>query len=167
MAKALVVRTQRHKKIGDKSSPMVYTLARKSRDAKIYDLERIASEIEALGAMSAEDVLHVGRAIVRSIREKLTDGNSVSIDNLGLFRTSFHCIATDAEKDCTVKNIDRVRINFKVANSLRLVNDSVATTKGSPNNISFELVAADGNSSGSGNTGGGSKPGDENDNPLG
>lgn len=167
MSKALVVRTQRHKKIGDKTSPMVYTLVRKSRDAKIYDLERIASEIEALGAMSAEDVLHVGRAIVRSIREKLTDGNSVSIDNLGLFRTSFHCIATDAEKDCTVKNIDRVRINFKVANSLRLVNDSVATTKGSPNNISFELVAADGSSAGSGSTGGDSKPGDENDNPLG
>ena len=164
MANALVVRTQRHKKIGDKSSPMVYTLARKSRDAKIYDLERLATEIEALGAMSAEDVLHVGRAIVRSIRDKLTDGNSVSIDNLGLFRTSFHCIATDAAKDCTVKNIDRVRINYKVANSLRLVNDSVATTKGSPNNISFELVAADSSNSG-GNSGGGS--GDENDNPLG
>lgn len=166
MANALVVRTQRHKKIGDKTSPMVYTLARKSRDAKVYDLERIASEIEALGAMSAEDVLHAGRAIVRSIREKLTDGNSVSVDNFGIFRTSFHCIATDAAKDCTVKNIDRVRINFKVANSLRLVNDSVATTKGAPNNISFELVAADGGStSGGGNTGGGS--GDENDNPLG
>lgn len=173
MATALVVRTQRHKKIGDKSSPMVYTLKRKSRDAKMYDLERIASEIEAIGGMSAEDVLHVGRAIVRNIREKLTDGNSVRIDNFGIFRTSFHCIATTAEKDCTVKNIDHVRVNFKVASSLRLVNDSVATTKGAPNNIAFELVAADGgsssgdNSGDGGNTGGGGSNGDENENPLG
>ena len=167
MATALVVRTQRHKKIGDKTSPMVYTLKRKSRDAKMYDLPRIASEIEALGGMSAEDVLHVGRAIVRNIREKLTDGNSVRIDDFGIFRTSFHCIATTAEKDCTVKNIDLVRVNFKVASSLRLVNDSVATTKGAPNNITFELVAADSGSSSGGNTGGGGSDGDENENPLG
>lgn len=167
MANALVVRTQRYKKIGDKSSPLVYTLKRKSRDAKMYDLARIASEIEAIGGMSAEDVLHVGRAIVRNIREKLTDGNSVRLDDFGIFRTSFHCIATAAEKDCTVKNIDRVRINFKVASSLRLVNDSVATTKGAPNNITFELVTADGggSSSGGGNTGGGD--GDPGENPLG
>lgn len=168
MANALVVRTQRYKKIGDKSSPLVYTLKRKSRDAKMYDLARIASEIEAIGGMSAEDVLHVGRAIVRNIREKLTDGNSVRLDDFGIFRTSFHCIATADEKDCTVKNIDRVRINFKVASSLRLVNDSVATTKGAPNNIAFELVAADGgSSSGGGNTGGGGGDGDPGDNPLG
>ena len=105
MANALVVRTQRYKKIGDKTSPLVYTLKRKPRDAKMYDLKRIAEEIEALGGMSAEDVLHVGKAIVRNIREKLADGNSVRLDDFGIFRTSFHCVATELEKDCTVKNI--------------------------------------------------------------
>ena len=164
MASALVVRTQRHKKIGDNTSPMVYTLKRKSRDAKLYDLPRLAAEIEALGGMSAEDVLHVGRAIVRQMRDKLTDGNSVRLDDFGIFRTSFHCLATNAAKDCTVKNIDKVRINFKVASTLRLVNDSMATTKGAPNNIVFELVSEDGSTSGGGSTGG---AGDENDNPLG
>ena len=103
MANALVVRTQRYKKIGDKTSPLVYTLKRKPRDAKMYDLKRIAEEIEALGGMSAEDVLHVGKAIVRNIREKLADGNSVRLDDFGIFRTSFHCVATEQEKDCTVK----------------------------------------------------------------
>ena len=34
MSKALVVRTQRHKKIGDAKSPMVYTLKRKPKDAR-------------------------------------------------------------------------------------------------------------------------------------
>ena len=128
MATALVVRTQRYKKIGDKTSPLVYTLKRKPRDAKMYDLKRIAEEIEALGGMSAEDVLHVGKAIVR--------------------------------------NIDKVRINFKVATTLRLVNDSVATTKGAANNVSFELVSADGSTAPGGNGGGGNTGGEE-ENPLG
>lgn len=154
MANALVVRTQRYKKIGDKTSPLVYTLKRKPRDAKMYDLKRIA-----------EDVLHVGKAIVRNIREKLADGNSVRLDDFGIFRTSFHCVATELEKDCTVKNIDKVRVNFKVAGTLRLVNDSVATTKGAPNNITYELVSADGGSS-SGGTGGLPDDGEE-ENPLG
>ena len=130
MATALVVRTQRYKKIGDKTSPLVYTLKRKPRDAKMYDLKRIAEEIEALGGMSAEDVLHVGKAIVRNMREKLTDGNSVRLDDL------------------------------------RLVNDSVATTKGAANNVSFELVSADGSTAPGGNGGGGNTGGEE-ENPLG
>ena len=166
MATALVVRTQRYKKIGDKTSPLVYTLKRKPRDAKMYDLKRIAEEIEALGGMSAEDVLHVGKAIVRNMREKLTDGNSVRLDDFGIFRTSFHCVATEHPKDCTVKNIDKVRINFKVATTLRLVNDSVATTKGAANNVSFELVSADGSTAPGGNGGGGNTGGEE-ENPLG
>ena len=170
MANALVVRTQRYKKIGDKTSPLVYTLKRKPRDAKMYDLKRIAEEIEALGGMSAEDVLHVGKAIVRNIREKLADGNSVRLDDFGIFRTSFHCVATELEKDCTVKNIERVNIRFKVANTLRLANDSIATTKGGPNNIVFELVTEDSKpSAGGGSSSGGSGEGGGglDENPLG
>ena len=155
MATALVVRAQRYKKIGDKTSPLVYILKRKPRDAKMYDLKRISEEIEALGGMSAEDVLHVGKAIVRNMREKLTDGNSVRLDDFGIFRTSFHCIATENPKDCTVKNIDKVRINFKVA-----------TTKGAPNNINFELVSDDNKTSGGSGNGGGNAGGEE-ENPLG
>ena len=111
-------------------------------------------------------MLHVGKAIVRNMREKLTDGNSVRLDDFGIFRTSFHCVATEHPKDCTVKNIDKVRINFKVATTLRLVNDSVATTKGAANNVSFELVSADGSTAPGGNGGGGNTGGEE-ENPLG
>ena len=167
MATALVVRTQRYKKIGDKASPLVYTLKRKPRDAKMYDLKRIAEEIEALGGMSAEDVLHVGKAIVRNMREKLTDGNSVRLDDFGIFRTSFHCIATENPKDCTVKNIERVNIRFKVANTLRLENDTNATTKGNPNTLIFELVSEDGVSGGGNNGGGSGGDNGEEENPLG
>lgn len=86
------MRTQRHKKIGDNTSPMVYTLRRKPKDAKILDLERIAQDIEALGSMSAEDVVHVGRALVRQIRQTLTDGKNVRLDGFGIFYTTFKCL---------------------------------------------------------------------------
>ena len=171
MANALVVRTLRHKKIGDKESPMVYTLKRISKDAKMFDLERIAQDIEALGGMSAEDVVHVGKAIVRQMRQTMTDGNSVRLDGFGIFHTTFNCRATDIAKDCTVKNIERVNIRFKVANPLRLANDSIATTKGGPNNIVFELVSDDSNSSsGGGSSSGGNGEGGDgglDENPLG
>ena len=170
MSTALVVRTQRHKKIGDSNSPMVHTLKRKPQDAKIFDLERIAQDIAALGGMSAEDVVHVGKAIVRQMRQTMTDGNSVRLDGFGIFHTTFKCLATDAAKDCTVKNIKRVNIRFKVANTLRLVNDANATTKGGANNLVFELVSEDKNSSGGGsgdNTpGSGGSDGDQGENPL-
>ena len=119
MSTALVVRTQRHKKIGDSNSPMVHTLKRKPQDAKIFDLARIAQDIEALGAMSAEDVEHVGKAIVRQMRQTLTDGNSVRLDGFGIFHTTFKCRATEVAKDCTVKNIERVNIAAMIIDMVR------------------------------------------------
>lgn len=168
MSTALVVRAKRHKKIGDAGSPMVFTLKRKPKDAKMFNLARLAQDIEALGAMSAEDVEHVGKALVRQMRQTLTDGNSVRLDGFGIFHTTFKCRATEAAKDCSVKNIERVNIRFKVANTLRLVNDSIATTRGGANNIVFELVSEDGNSSGGGSSSGGNGgDGGNEDDPLG
>ena len=138
MATALVVRVQRRKFLGDPDSPMVYALKRKNRDAKTYDLDRLAQEIEDLGGMSAEDVLHVCKSLVRNIKQKLVDGNNVKLDGFGIFRTTFHCIGTEQEKDCTVKNIDKVRV--------------LATTKGAANNMVFELVQDDGTTTSGGSS---------------
>ena len=160
------MRTQRHKKIGDNTSPMVYTLRRKPKDAKILDLERIAQDIEALGSMSAEDVEHVVTALVRNIKRKLTDGDSVKLDGLGVFYTTFHSKGTVKSEDSTVKNIDKVNIRFLTDSGLRLVNDSGATTKGGPNNVAFELYNPKEDGSSGGNGGGGGNDGEE-ENPLG
>lgn len=69
------------------------------------------------------------------------------------------------------ENIERVNIRFKVANTLRLVNDSNATTKGGANNLVFEFVTADKDSTGGGSGGnnpdGGGSDGDQGENPLG
>ena len=48
MSNALVVRTQRHKKIGDAASPMVFTLKRMAKDAKIFNLARIAQDLSLI-----------------------------------------------------------------------------------------------------------------------
>ncbi len=180
MATVTVVRYQRHKKLGDKTSPIVNTLKRKNGDAKVFDIKRLANEIEDLGSLTVEDVEHAIKSIVRGMKTILCDGNKLKLDGFGTFYTTFHCKATENEKDCTVRNIDRVNIRFKVDNTLRLVNESIATTKGTANNLVFDLEVPKtdkngGSTSGgsdSGNTGGstdtgGKTGGDVDDNPLG
>ena len=44
-------RYERHKKIGDKSSPVCYYLRQKPDTGQLYDIVRIANEIEGLGAL--------------------------------------------------------------------------------------------------------------------
>lgn len=162
-----VVRYQRHKILSDTQSPLVTSLKRKPGTTTVYDIERLAEEIEELGGMSAEDVVHVTKAIVRNMKRKLADGFSVKLDNFGLFHTTFHCKATEQAEDCTVKNIDRVNIRFRVDSSLRLVNDSVATTKGSSNNIAYELESPKKNDGKPSEGGGSGSGGSEEENPLG
>ncbi|EFR52733.1 hypothetical protein FOC69_05805 [Bacteroides fragilis] len=77
MANVSVVRCSRHKKISDKNSPTVYYIKQKAGDSKVYDIHRIASEIESVGALSVEDVAHVMKSFVRAMKKVLTDGNRV------------------------------------------------------------------------------------------
>ena len=141
MATVTVVRYKRRKRIGDEKSPMVYALKLKSGEAKIYSIETLAREIESIGSLSVE--------------EGLGGGDKVKVDGLGIFYTTLTCPGVEQEKDCTVKNISRVNLRFKVDNSLRLANDSTATTRGGENNVSFELytekkAASEGEGGGSG-----------------
>ena len=111
--------------------------------------------------MSAEDVSHVMKSFVRSLRKALINGDKVKIDGLGTFYTTFNCEGTQEEKDCTVRNIRRVNVRFKVDNTLRLVNDSIASTRGGANNVEFYIsgkVPQPGD-----NTGGAGDGGDDDD----
>lgn len=65
----------------------------------------------------------------------------------------------ELEKDCTVRNITRVNLRFKVDNALRLANDSTATTRGGDNNMVFELISKNAPASGGNGDGGGSGSG--------
>ena len=116
----IVEPVQRYQKVGDKTSPQLYYLKRKANNSRLYNTKRIAQEIEELGGMSAEDVEHVVTALVRNIKRKLTDGDSVKLDGLGVFYTTFHSKGTPSSEECTVKNIDKVNIRFLTDSGLRL-----------------------------------------------
>lgn len=164
MATVTVVRYKRRKRIGDESSPMVYALKPKSGEAKTYSIESLAREIESVGSLSVEDVSHVMKSFVRAMKKVLVSGNKVKVEGLGIFYSTLTCPGVEQEKDCTVKNISRINLRFKVDNSLRLANDSTATTRGGENNMMFELYSekktaaggGDGEGSGEGGSGSGS-----------
>ena len=159
MATVSVVRYQRKKKIGDDKSPMVYVLKPKPGESKLYSIESLAREIESIGSLSVEDVEHVMQSFVRSMKKVLVAGNKVKVDGLGIFYTTLTCPGVELEKDCTVRNITRVNLRFKVDNALRLANDSTATTRGGDNNMVFELVSKNAPASGGNGDGGGSGSG--------
>ena len=139
MATVTVVRYKRRKRIADEESPMVYALKPKSGEAKIYSIETLAREIESIGSLSVEDVSHVMKSFVRAMKKVLVSGDKVKVEGLGIFYTTLTCPGVEVEKDCTVKSISRIKLRFKVDNSLRLANDSTATTRGGDNNMVFEL----------------------------
>lgn len=139
MATVTVVRYKRRKRIADEESPMVYALKPKSGEAKIYSIETLAREIESIGSLSVEDVSHVMKSFVRAMKKVLVSGDKVKVEGLGIFYTTLTCPDVEVEKDCTVKSISRINLRFKVDNSLRLANDSTATTRGGDNNMVFEL----------------------------
>lgn len=151
-----VKRYQRHKVIGDSSSPLLHYLRQKPGSFKTITIQKLAQRMERTGALSAEDALHTIRSFVFELREELVEGNKVKVDGLGTFHITFSTEGTEEEKDCTVKKIKRVNVKFSVDNSLRLVNDSTASTRGSANNVQFyidgeaETSSAEGGGSGEG-----------------
>lgn len=138
------MRCKRNKLISNPASPVLNYLKLVPGHMKIYSIREIAEETEIVGGMSAEDVTHVVKSFVRSLRRILVKGDKVKIDGLGIFHVTFNCQGTEEEKDCTIKNIRRVNIRFKVDNTLRLVNESNATTRGAANNVEFYIKGENG-----------------------
>lgn len=153
MATVNVVRYKRKKKMGDESSPTIYLLKQKPGTSKVHTIGTLAERIESLGALSAEDVIHVIQSFIREMKSVLKDGNRVQVDGLGTFYITLTCPGVEVEKECTVKQIKRVNLRFRVDNTLRLANDSTATTRNGPNNVQFELNKPGENNGGSGSGG--------------
>lgn len=150
-----VKKVKRNKNVGDPNSPQLYYLERVPGMARTNTLEDIAQEVELIGAMSAEDVLHVLRSAARQMKGILAKGDKIKINGLGLFYTTFSCHGSQTEEECTVRNIHKVNVRFRVDNTLRLVNDSTAPTRGT-NNMKFAIK-------GETTASGGNNPGDDDD----
>ena len=151
-------RYQRRKNIGDSSSPLYYYLRQKPDSGQLYNINRIASEIEGIGALSVEDVEHVIKSLVRSMKQILRE----KLDNFGTFYITFRCPGVETAAKCSVKNITRVNIRFLADNTLKLVNESTVTTKGALNNVVFELEKLESGSGSGGSDSGGDGGLDEN-----
>lgn len=156
------MRYKRNRIMGNPASPELNYLKRVPGHTRTNTIDDVAAETEAVGGMSAEDVGHVMKSFVRSLRKILVKGDKVRIDGLGTFYTTFNSEGVEEEKDCNVRNIRRVNVRFAVDNTLRLVNDSVASTRGAANNVEFyiksDVAATGGNSSGGDDGGGGIDP---------
>ncbi|WP_321330844.1 HU family DNA-binding protein [uncultured Bacteroides sp.] len=149
-----VVRYARQKKIGDANSPTIYLLRQVAKSSKVFTIDTLAGEIETTGALSQEDVIHVMKSFVRSMKKVLKEGNRVKVDGLGTFYITLTCPGVETEKECTVRNISKVNLRFMVDNTLRLVNDSIATTRSAPNNVEFVLESVAATDPGTGSGGG-------------
>lgn len=146
--------------MGDAASPIYNYLRQEPGSYKTITMDKIAKRMERVGALSAQDALHTIQNFIIELKEELVEGNKVKVDGLGTFHITFKCEGTEQEKDCTVKKIKRVNVRFYVDNSLRLVNDSTATTRGAENNVQFYIkgeteTASTGGDNGNDDGGGG------------
>lgn len=134
-----VRRYQRPKTVGDPNSPLYYYLRQEPGSFQIVTLRMIAQRMERSGSLTAQDTLHSFENFILEIRNELVLGNKVKIPGLGTFQMTFSTEGTETEEECTVKKIKKVNIRFLVDNTLRLVNDSNATTRGAVNNVQFYI----------------------------
>lgn len=132
-----VVRYLRPKMLNNSDSPLLYYLKQAPGSYQTCTIKSIASKIEVHGALTREDVIHSINSFIRLLQEELVQGNKVKVDGLGIFHITPSCIGAAKAEDCTVRNIKRVNLRFMVDNELRLVNETIATTRGAVNNVSF------------------------------
>lgn len=131
-------RYKRPKFIGKKDSPMLCYLRQKTGDTKMMKIDSLSEIIESKTSLSASDVKHVIEELVKQIRLAVTSGIKVKVNGLGIFYLSLKCKGEANEKDCGVKSIHRVAVNFLPDRLLRLANASFSKVE-SKNNVAFEL----------------------------
>lgn len=140
MAKVKVVCYKRRKKIHEEDSEELYYLRQQARDSKVYTIRRIARDIEAHGALSAEDVEHATASLIRQIRKTLRDGNRVKLDGLGTFFLSFSCQGANTPEECSIRDIGKIHICFEEDKTKHFVNASHNPVKDDAGNIEFEVI---------------------------
>ncbi len=75
-------------------------------------IEELTSRIEKLSTVSGADIRAVLYAIVDVVPEILSEGNSVTIGDLGSFRVSISSEGSDTAEEVTSANIRSSRIIF-------------------------------------------------------
>lgn len=83
------------------------------------DLEDIAYLMKEASSLSLGDIKSVLTNFVESMRTILYSGQSVRIKDFGVFSLGARTYGSETEKECGVKNIKSVKINFRAATSVK------------------------------------------------
>lgn len=83
------------------------------------NLEGIAFTMKEKSSLSLGDIQSVLTNFVEAMRTSLYNGQSVNIQNFGVFSLSARTLGSETEKDCTAKSIQSVKINFRASSSVR------------------------------------------------
>lgn len=83
------------------------------------DLDTIAYTMKEMSSLSLGDIQSVLTNFVEAMRTALYNGQSVNIKNFGVFSLGARTSGSATVKDCTVKNIKSVRINFRASTSIK------------------------------------------------
>ncbi|MBC8594866.1 HU family DNA-binding protein [Oscillospiraceae bacterium N12] len=83
------------------------------------DLDSIAFKMKEKSSLTLGDIQSVLTNFVEAMRETLYSGQSVNIKNFGVFSLSARTMGTEDIKECTVKSIKAVKINFRPSSSVR------------------------------------------------
>lgn len=83
------------------------------------DLNDIAYQMKEASSLSLGDIKSVLTNFVECMRTILYNGQSVNIQDFGVFSLGARTTGSLTEKDCGVKNIKSVKINFRASNSVK------------------------------------------------
>ena len=82
-------------------------------------LDDIAYKMKDKSSLSLGDIKSVLTNFVEVMRESLYTGQSVNIENFGVFSLSSRSTGVENRKECTAKQINSVKINFRHSTSVR------------------------------------------------
>lgn len=103
------------------------------------DLDSIAYQMKEKSSLSLGDIQSVLTNFVEAMRTSLYNGQSVNIQNFGVFSLSARTIGTEIEKECTPKNILTVKINFRPSTSVK---PNLTSTRAGDKIEFIDIVAA-------------------------
>lgn len=150
----------------DKNSEIVFH-PRLVTMGQTVTLDSIAYEMKEKSSLSYGDIKSVLTNFVESMLSSLYNGHSVNIQDFGVFSLSSHSLGVQDVKECTAKNIQSVKINFRASNSVK---PNLTSTRAGERIEFLDIQAAlEGTGSGSGSSSPGKEEGggDQNENPLG
>lgn len=83
------------------------------------DLDDLAFMMKEASSLSLGDIKSVLTNFTECMRTLLYTGQSVNIRDFGVFSLGAKTVGSDTEKECGVKNIQSVKINFRASTSVK------------------------------------------------